>query len=255
MDRPPDSPPPTQDTVTYLFTTRRLVVLGVLCAVLGVLILGHLGGHSSTASAPSPTVLPPATSDTPFPSTASATPAPASSVPHPTTKAPPSPAPTATPALTAARPSGVLRGAPATVSTVNRADATAVGEAFVTTSFSYDAAIDVSPADAQLRSIPLATPGYAAQLRAVGTLPGGDRWNTLAEHRGYTTTTLAENHDQGRPPDTAAAAVRSWTVTTTGHSPDSWTAPMGTALVFVTMNRTDQTAPWQVSGVQIPSAN
>jgi len=30
---------------------------------------------------------------------------------------------------------------------------------------------------------------------------------------------------------------------------------MGTALVFVTMNRTDQTAPWQVSGVQIPSAN
>jgi len=254
MDRPPDSPPPTQDTVTYLFTTRRLVMLGVLCAVLGVLILGHLGGHSSTASALSPTVLPPATSDTPFPSTASATPAPASSVPRPTTKAPPSPAPTAAPASTVARPSGVPRGAPATVSTVNLADATAVGEAFVTTSFSYDTAIDVSPADAQLRSIPFATPGYAAQLRAVGTLPGGDRWNTLAEHHGYTTTTLAENHDQGRPPDTAAA-VRSWTVTTTGHSPDNWTAPMGTALVFVTMNRTDQTAPWQVSGVQIPSAN
>ncbi len=36
MDPPPDSPPPTQDTVTYLFTTRRLAVLGVLCAVLGV---------------------------------------------------------------------------------------------------------------------------------------------------------------------------------------------------------------------------
>ncbi len=253
MDRPPDSPPPTQDTVTYLFTTRRLVVLGVLCAVLGVLILGHLGGKSLTAAAPSPTVLPPATSEVPF--IASAAPAPVSSVPHPITTAQPAAAPTAAPAPGAAGQTGVPRGTPATVSTVNRADATAVGEAFVTTSFSYDTTIDVSPADAQRRSIPFATPGYAAQLRAVGTLPGGDRWNTLAEHHGYTTTTLAENHDQGRPPDTAAAAVRSWTVTTTGRGPDSWTAPMGTALVFVTMNRTDQTAPWQVSGVQIPSAN
>jgi len=253
MGHPPDSPPPTQSTVTYLFTTRRLVALGVLCAVLGVLILGHFGGKSPTAAAPNPTGLPPATSE--GPSIASAAPATGSAVPRSVTTAQPSAAPTAAPAPGAAGQTGVPRGAPPTVSTVNLTDATAVGEAFVITSFSYDTAIDVSPANAQGRSIPFATPAYAAQLRAAGTLPGGDRWNTLADHHGYTTTTLAENHDQGRPPDTAAAAVRSWTVTTTGHSPDSWTAPMGTALVFVTMNRTDQTAPWQVSGVQIPSAN
>jgi len=251
MGHQPDSPP-TQSTVTYLFTTRRLVALGVLCVVLGVLILGHLGGKSPTAAAPRPTGLPPATSDTP--STASAAPAPGSAVPRSTT-AQPSAAPTAAPASAPAGQTGVPRGTPATVSTVNLADATAVGEAFVTTSFSYDTAIDVSPADAQRRSIPLANPAYAAQLRAAGTLPGGDRWNTLADHHGYTTTTLAENHDQGRPPDTGTTAVRSWTVTTAGHSPDNWTAPMGTALVFVTMIRTSSTDPWQVAGVQIPSAS
>jgi len=252
MGHPPDSPPSTQSTVTYLFTTRRLVALGVLCVVLGGLILGHLGGKSPTAVAPSPTGLPPATSDTP--STASAAPAPGSAVPRSTTTAQPSAAPTAAPASGPAGQTGVPRGTPATVSTVNLADATAVGEAFVATSFSYDTAIDVSPADAQRRSIPFATPAYAAQLRAAGTLPGGDRWNTLADHHGYTTPTLAENHDGGRPPDTPTTAVRSWMVTTTGHSADGWTAPMGTALVFVTMTRTSPTAPWQVSGVQIPSA-
>jgi len=48
--------------------------------------------------------------------------------------------------------------------------------------------------------------------------------------------------------------VRSWMVTITGRSADNWTAPMGTALVFVSLTRTSSTTPWQVSGVQIPSA-
>jgi len=134
------------------------------------------------------------------------------------------------------------------------ADPTAVGEAFTVATFSYDANIDTSPADAQRRSMQFATPSYAAKLQGSGTQPGGARWSTLTDHHGYTTPTLAENHDGGRPPDTHATAVRSLAVTITGHSADSWTAPMGTALVFVSLTRTSPTTPWQVSGVQIPSA-
>jgi len=255
MDHPSDSPAPPQGTVTYLFTTRRLVVLGVLCVVLGVLLLGHVGGDSSSASAPSTAAIPPAASDT-FSPSAPASPAPLLSVPYgtPTPTAASSPASTGAPAMVPAGPSGVDRGAPTTVSTVNVTDAAAVGGAFVTTSFSYDTTLDVSPTDAQRRSIPFVAPAYASQLRAARTQPGGDRWSTLADHHGYTTPTLAENHDGGRPPDTPTTAVRSWMVTTTGHSADGWTAPMGTALVFVTMIRTSPAAPWQVSGVQIPSA-
>ncbi len=149
---------------------------------------------------------------------------------------------------------GIPRGTPPTPGPVNLADPTAVGEAFTVATFSYDANIDVSPADAQRRSMQFATPSYAAKPQGSGTQPGGARWSTLTDHHGYTTPTLAENHDGGRPPDTPTTAVRSWAVTITGHSADSWTAPMGTALVFVSMTRTSLSAPWQVSGVQIPSA-
>ncbi len=107
--------------------------------------------------------------------------------------------------------------------------------------------------DARLPSA-FATPSYAAKLQGSGIHPGGARWSTLTDHHGYTTPTLAENHDGGRPPDTPTTAVRSWAVTITGHSADSWTAPMGTALVFVSLTRTSPTTPWQVSGVQVPSA-
>lgn len=242
---PTDNPEPEQDTATYLFTTRRLVLLGVICAVLGAWLMARAGGHSTPASAPNPATPPSAASVT-------------SSVP-PTVPVPATPAPsgTTTPAISPAVPTGqqgTPRGAPPTASTTNLSDAAAVAVAFATTSFDYDTAIDVSPADAQRRSIPFTTPAYAAQLRAGGTQPGGAWWNTLAEHHGYTTAALVENHDGGRPPDTATTAVRSWTVTSTGRSPDGWSAPMGTALVFVAMTRPILAAPWQVSGLEIRSA-
>jgi len=224
MARPDDPPPPVQEP-TYMLTPRRLVVLGVLCAVLGAVILGHLGGGST------PSATPDTTRETP----AGPTPAP------PVGTVPPERA-------------GIPRGTPPTPGPVNLADPTAVGEAFTTATFSYDANIDVSPAEAQRRSMQFATPSYAAKLQGSGTQPGGAQWSTLTDHHGYTTPSLAENHDGGRPPDTPTTAVRSWMVTITGHSADGWTAPMGTALVFVSLTRTSPTAPWQVSGVQIPSA-
>ncbi len=240
MARPDDPPPPVQEP-TYLLTPRRLVVLGVLCAVLGAVILAHLGGGST------PSATPDTTRETLVPPPAVSSPAPSPAGP---------PAPTPAPLVRTVPPgrAGIPRGTPPTPGPVNLADPTAVGEAFTVATFSYDANIDVSPADAQRRSMQFATPSYAAKLQGSGTQPGGARWSTLADHHGYTTPSLAENHDGGHRPDTPTTAVRSWMVTITGRSADNWTAPMGTALVFVSLTRTSSTTPWQVSGVQIPSA-
>jgi len=256
MARPDDPPPPVHEP-TYLFTPRRLAVLGLLCAVLGAVILGNLGSRST------PSATPDTTSEAPPPPAPMSSPAPTPAAPSPTGP----PAPTPAPPVGTVPPgrAGIPRGTPPTPGPVNLADPTAVGEAFTAATFSYDANIDVSPADAQRRSMQFATPSYAAKLQGSGTQPGGAQWSTLTDHLGYTTPTLTdhlgyttptltENHDGGRPPDTPTTAVRSWAVTITGHGADNWTAPMGTALVFVSLTRTSPTTPWQVSGVQIPSA-
>lgn len=155
MARPDDPPPPVHEP-TYLLTPRRLVVLGVLCAVLGAVILAHLGGGST------PSATPDTTRETPVPPPAVSSPAPSPAGP---------PAPTPAPSVRTVPPgrAGIPRGTPPTPGPVNLADPTAVGEAFTVATFSYDANIDVSPADAQRRSMQFATPSYAAKLQGSGT--------------------------------------------------------------------------------------
>lgn len=148
---------------------------------------------------------------------------------------------------------GVPRGISATP--VDDANPTAVAEAFAAATFSYDTAMDRSPSDAQARSAPFATPSYGAQLRQPLAQGGGARWNDLEAHRGYTTVSVAGNRDDGRAPDTPGTAVRSFTVATTGHSPDTWSAPMGSVLLFLSLVRASAASPWQVQSVQIPEAH
>jgi hypothetical protein len=149
MARPDDPPPPIQEP-TYLFTPRRLEVLGVLCVVLGAVILGNLGGGSTPSATPGPT------SEAPTPPTPMPSPPPTPAAPSPTRP----PAPTPAPPVGTVSPgrAGIPRGTPPTVGPVNLADPTAVGEAFTVATFSYDANIDTSPADAQRRSMQFATP-------------------------------------------------------------------------------------------------
>jgi len=180
-----------------------------------------------------------------------------------TTAGPPSVSPSATVATAVPSPqatvsvgtSGVPRGAGPGVTQVNGADASAVGAAFATASFTFDTAIDASPADAQRRSAEFATPSFAAELRQPLALSGGDRFATLIDHHGYVTVAMTENRDDGRPPDTATTAVRAWTVTSTGHSPDGWMAPMGDVVIYVSMTRAAPTSPWQISSLMIQQAN
>jgi len=151
--------------------------------------------------------------------------------------------------------SGTPRGAGPGIDQVNGADASAVGEAFSTATFTYDSLIDTSPADGQRRSADFATPAFATQLRQPLMQGGGALWNEMAAHRGYTTVALVKDHDDGRPPDTATSAVRGWTVTATGHAADGWSAPMNSVVMFVSMTRATPASGWQVSSLRIPAAN
>jgi hypothetical protein len=130
-----------------------------------------------------------------------------------------------------------------------------VGEAFSTATFTYDSLIDTSPADGQRRSADFATPAFATALRQPLMQGGGAVWNEMAAHRGYTTVALAQDHDDGRPPDTATSAVRGWTVTATGHAADGWSAPMSSVVMFVSMTRPTPAGGWQVCSLRIPAAN
>ncbi len=124
-----------------------------------------------------------------------------------------------------------------------------VAGAFAAATFTYDTALDRSPYDAQVRSAVYATPAFAAVLKQPLAQGGGAQWNTLAAHHGFTTVALTENHDDGRPPDQLGAAARAYTVATTGHGDNGWSAPLDSQTMYVFLTRTGTATPWQVSRV------
>jgi len=124
-----------------------------------------------------------------------------------------------------------------------------VAAAFAAATFTYDTALDRSPYDAQVRSAVYATPPFAAVLKQPLAQGGGAQWNTLVAHHGYTTVALTANHDDGRPPDQLGAAARAYTVATTGHGDNGWTAPLDSQTMYVFLTRTGTATPWQVSRV------
>jgi len=124
-----------------------------------------------------------------------------------------------------------------------------VASVFAAATFTYDTALDRSPYDAQVRSAVYATPAFAAVLKQPLAQGGGAEWNTLTAHHGYTTVALTANHDDGRPPDQLGAAARAYTVATTGHGDNAWSAPLDSQTMYVFLTRTGTATPWQVSRV------
>jgi hypothetical protein len=124
-----------------------------------------------------------------------------------------------------------------------------VASAFAAATFTYDTALDRSPFDAQVRSAVYATPAFAAVLKQPLQQGGGAQWNTLATHHGYTTVALTANHDDGRPPDQLGAAARAYTVATTGHGDNAWSAPLDSQTMYVFLTRSGTATPWQASRV------
>jgi len=66
---------------------------------------------------------------------------------------------------------------------------------------------------------------------------------------------LTANKDDGRPPDTATTALRSWRATQTGYGDGGWSAPLGAVQFYVTLTRGSAADPWQVASVMVPTNN
>lgn len=171
------------------------------------------------------------------------------------------PAPPATPSTSAASGPGPGQsalptgraGTPAAglPAHVDSQDATAVAAAAITADWTWDTALDTSPADAQRRSQPWLTPQYAAQVAHAPTVAApGAQWDTLAAHHGYTTAALARAFDDPTA-DTATSAWREFTVTVTEHGRDGWHGPVSTYVQYAHLTRPTAGAPWQVDQMRV----
>ncbi len=217
---------------------RRLGTAGWWGA--GAVAVAVGAGCGGPAPAPAPATGASVSSPT-SPSSAPSSVAPSSAAPRSTPGPVPSNPPI--PAGSPGRPRG--RGA----APVDGQSPDGVASAFAAATFTYDTALDRSPFDAQVRSAVYATPAFAAVLKQPLQQGGGAEWNTLAAHHGFTTVALTVNHDDGRPPDQLGAAARAYTVTTTGHGDNAWSAPLDSQTMYVFLTRTGTTTPWQVSRV------
>jgi len=144
---------------------------------------------------------------------------------------------------------GSPRGGVTEPASINGSDPDAIATAFAAVAYRYDTRLDASPMDATRRGKPWLTPAYAAQVSQPLPGGGGADWNALAAHDGYTTATVATGHDVGAPSDDATHADRQRVVTVTYHGSGGWAAPEQIHTLFISMNRPDPSAPWQISGV------
>lgn len=144
---------------------------------------------------------------------------------------------------------GQPRGGVIPPSSVAGTNADAVATATVATMYRYDSAIDNSPMDATRRAKPWLTSDYAAAVEKPMPGGGGADWLALAEHHGYTTTSVKEAHDDGAPPDDPTHASRQRVVTVTSQGDNGWTVQPTVVTVFVNLVRPTSSAPWQINGV------
>ncbi len=210
------------------------------CGVGAAMLMAVGAGCGGPAPAPAPATGA-LVSSPPAPSAAPSSVAPGSAAPRSTPGPVPSNPPV--PAGSPGQPRG--RGA----APVDGQSPDGVASAFAAATFTYDTALDRSPFDAQVRSAVYATPAFAAVLKQPLAQGGGAEWNTLVAHHGYTTVPLTANHDDGRPPDQLGAAARAYTVATTGHGDNGWSAPLDSQTMYVFLTRTGTATPWQVSRV------
>ncbi|MCD0486101.1 hypothetical protein LO771_27895 [Streptacidiphilus sp. ASG 303] len=150
--------------------------------------------------------------------------------------------------LPAGRPGTPVAGLP---SAADPGDATAVARAAVTADWTWDTALDISPADAQRRSAPWLIPGYAALVAAARPVaaPGAD-WAALAAHRGWTSVRTRQAFDDPVP-DGERSAVRQFLVTVTAHGRDGWRGPASTRVQYALLTRTGPGAPWRVAEMRV----
>lgn len=149
--------------------------------------------------------------------------------------------------------SAAVRGSAPDPATVDRHDALAVGQAFVALAYTSDTALDTTPADAGRRAAALAGEPLAQDLRSARSAAApGASWQNWVQHHAYTHVTTTENVDDGRPADSAAAIVRSWSATAAPIGDDGWAGPPQTITVYVSLtnNHPDGTGSWAVTDLR-----
>jgi hypothetical protein len=151
------------------------------------------------------------------------------------------------PTTTTAGGTAIARQVAASLATINRADATAVGAWAARTIWVVDTTTDTDQTDAELRAAAVLTPTYAAGLRALPRPPSpGAEWATWASHRVTTTADAVLQRDAGAPVDTDTISYRSYFVTVTPHAADGWVGAVKTDVEFVTLTK-DSGGLWSVS--------
>ena len=136
---------------------------------------------------------------------------------------------------------------------VNRRSWRDVGESFVQLAYTSDTRVDRTPSDAARRAAPLATVKLARALRgAAPAAAPGAQWQRWTAQQAYTTVSLTENVDDGRPPDTPAELVRSWSATISPVADDGWTGTPQELTLYVALSNTrhDGTGTWSVSDLR-----
>lgn len=148
--------------------------------------------------------------------------------------------------------SGPARGLTPAQRRVDRHDPDQVATAFVVRLEAWDTALDRRPNDAVRRAVDYADRSLRSRLLAAEPRAApGQRWNVLADHRGWTSVRTRLG-GLGPEPTAEHSAVRAVTATPTDHGADGWTAFPGTGWTYiVTLGRGRQDAGWTVVGYTI----
>lgn len=155
-------------------------------------------------------------------------------------------------------PSGKPLGEDAHVpspSGVDDMDPTSVSRAWVEVAYGYDTKYDVSPHDAVLRTARWLTADKLKAERSYRPASGaGERWNSWAAHKAWTTVEVEFDDDGDAPSDTETEAYRAVFVDGKAYGRDGWTGTGPQATVYLKLVRSGKGEPWRVDDVRTVEA-
>lgn len=151
--------------------------------------------------------------------------------------------PAAAPSLNRVTSKGKPRGAKSP-GKVDGRNVDKVAEAFLTTAFTVDAAVDNSPQAGFARAASWAAPAYRPYL-VKAPAGGGSSWQQLLAVEGWTEVEVTPVTVGDKPADKPSATIRSFRIVTTTHGNDT-SAEQQTSYAYLTLARS-QTGTWQVT--------
>jgi hypothetical protein len=132
---------------------------------------------------------------------------------------------------------------------IDQKDATAVSRAALTVMYTVDSTVDTGLRDARLRAAGYLTSGYTTVVEGEPEQYVPEEWR---RHRAYLAVRLRPLvRETGAPPDRRTAAYRQWEMTTVPTGRDRWRGSSSASVVFMSLARSSERAPWRVSDVTV----